>query len=159
MAALLSGKTEITAHFTTPPFSYLELQDLKIHRVLNSVDVIGHTSLALAFSTRQFAEENPTAVKAFLAALREANEFIKANRDEAAGIFVATSDVKVPDDLARKIVADPDTIYDAIPKGTKDYMDFMSSVGILKSKANSWQLITSCTRRNASQREITGRTS
>ncbi|MDU1808391.1 MAG: PhnD/SsuA/transferrin family substrate-binding protein, partial [Bradyrhizobium sp.] len=41
VAALISGKTEITAHFTSPPFSYIELKDSKIHRVANSADVLG----------------------------------------------------------------------------------------------------------------------
>ncbi len=34
-AALLSGKSEITAHFTSPPFQYQQLDDPRVHRVLS----------------------------------------------------------------------------------------------------------------------------
>lgn len=40
-AALLAGRTEITAHFTSPPFQYQQLEDAKIHRVLSSYEITG----------------------------------------------------------------------------------------------------------------------
>ncbi|HEY6893882.1 MAG TPA: ABC transporter substrate-binding protein, partial [Rhodanobacteraceae bacterium] len=39
--ALLSGKSEITAHLSSPPFQYQELRHKGMHRVLNSYDVLG----------------------------------------------------------------------------------------------------------------------
>ena len=39
--ALLSGQSEITAHFGSPPFQYQQLERPGIHRVLNSYDVLG----------------------------------------------------------------------------------------------------------------------
>jgi NitT/TauT family transport system substrate-binding protein len=139
MAALLSGKSGITAHFTSPPFSYIELEDPHIHRVLSSVDVMGHTSLALAFSTRRFVDANPILCKAFLGAVEEADAFIQAHPDETADIFARTSDVKVTPELARKIMANPDTVYTSVPSGMQTYLDFMYSIGILKTKAQSWK--------------------
>jgi NitT/TauT family transport system substrate-binding protein len=48
MASLVSGKTEITAHFTSPPFSYQEAKAPGITRVLNSTDVLGHITIDVA---------------------------------------------------------------------------------------------------------------
>ena len=41
LAQMMSGKSEITAHFTSAPFMYTELDDKRVHRVLNSYDVFG----------------------------------------------------------------------------------------------------------------------
>ena len=41
MQALIRRENGVTAHFTSPPFSTLELRQPGIHRVVNSVDVLG----------------------------------------------------------------------------------------------------------------------
>src|SRR5205809_5043433 len=66
VAALISGKTEITAHFTSPPFSYIELKDSKIHRVANSADVLGRLTMDVVFAPKRFVDANPKVVQAFL---------------------------------------------------------------------------------------------
>ncbi|WP_245484548.1 hypothetical protein [Rhizobium leguminosarum] len=38
LAALVSRKTEINAHFTSPPFQYIEAKSPNVHRVLSSTD-------------------------------------------------------------------------------------------------------------------------
>ena len=38
--AMLSGKTEITAHFTAAPYMYEELKDKRVHKVLDSYEVL-----------------------------------------------------------------------------------------------------------------------
>src|SRR3546814_5452932 len=40
MTALLSGSSEITAHFTSPPFQDFELKQPGIHRILSSYEVL-----------------------------------------------------------------------------------------------------------------------
>src|SRR5262249_55069287 len=41
LAQLLSGKSEITAHFTSAPFMYQELADKRVRKILDSYDVLG----------------------------------------------------------------------------------------------------------------------
>ena len=41
LAQMMSFKSEITGHFTSAPFMYVELKNPKVHRVLNSYDVFG----------------------------------------------------------------------------------------------------------------------
>jgi NitT/TauT family transport system substrate-binding protein len=67
MAALLSGHSEITAHFGSAPFQYLELQDKAAHRVLSSYDVLGgpHT-FNVVWTTQKFHDDNPKVYAAFL---------------------------------------------------------------------------------------------
>jgi energy-coupling factor transporter ATP-binding protein EcfA2 len=81
LAALLSPRSEITGHLTTPPFMYEELADKRVHTVLDSYDVLGgpHTQIVLLSSTA-FWKKNPRAFAAVRAALEEASAFIAKNR-------------------------------------------------------------------------------
>ena len=139
VAALRSGKTEINAHFTSPPFSYIELADPKIHRVLNSVDVLGNITLDVVYALRRFVETNPKTTEAFLAALDEANDFIGTNKQDAAEIFVRTSPIKVTQDEVVKMLEDPDTRFSSTPTGVMDFAEFMSLAGTIKTKPATWK--------------------
>ena len=41
MAQMMSGRSEITAHFGSAPFMYQELEDKRVHKVLDSYQVLG----------------------------------------------------------------------------------------------------------------------
>jgi NitT/TauT family transport system substrate-binding protein len=71
--ALLSGRSEITAHFSSPPFQYQQLEKPGIHTVLNSFEVLGGpTTFNVIWTTSKFRNENPKLYDAFLKALDEA---------------------------------------------------------------------------------------
>lgn len=73
-ATIISGGTEITGHFGSPPFQEQELAGNKNARiVLNSYDVLGGPgSSTLLFATEKFRTENPKTYTAFQNALVEA---------------------------------------------------------------------------------------
>jgi NitT/TauT family transport system substrate-binding protein len=139
LVALTSGRTEITAHFTSPPFSYLELQNPKVHRVLNSVDVLGNITLDVVFAPKRFTDANPKLTQAFLAALEEANALIARDKKLAADIFVNSSKVKVAVDETVKMLEDPDTRFSTTPTGIMDFAEFMHLAGSIKLKPASWK--------------------
>jgi NitT/TauT family transport system substrate-binding protein len=138
LATLISGKTEITAHFTSPPFSYLELQNPKVHRVVNSVDVIGNITLDVTFAPKRFVDANPKTTTAFLAALDEADAFIEGNKQAAAEIFVKSSKVKVSVDEVMSMLNDKDTRFSTTPEKVMDFADFMHLAGTIKTKPANW---------------------
>jgi NitT/TauT family transport system substrate-binding protein len=139
LVALTSGRTEITAHFTSPPFSYLELQNPKVHRILNSVDVLGNITLDVVFAPKRFTDANPKLTQAFLAALEEANALIARDKKMAADIFVNSSKVKVAVDETVKMLEDPDTRFSTTPTGIMDFAEFMHLAGSIKLKPASWK--------------------
>jgi NitT/TauT family transport system substrate-binding protein len=139
LAALVSGNAEVNAHLGSPPFSYLELDSPKVHRVASSVDYLGNITLDVVYTTRRFHDENPRLVKAFLAALEEANAFIASDRNGAADVFVRSSKVKVSRDEVVKMLADPDTRFSTTPDGVMKYAEFMSSVKTIKVKPAGWK--------------------
>lgn len=138
VAALLSGKTEIAAHFASPPFSQIELNDPKIHTVVKASDVFGNITLDVVFALKRFTEENPKMTEAFLAALDEANDFIVTHKAETAGIFAAASKVKVAPEEVAKTLEDPDTRFSSTPQGLMEFATFMHRVGTIKTKPATW---------------------
>jgi NitT/TauT family transport system substrate-binding protein len=138
VGALLSGKTEVTAHFTSPPFSYQELKDPKIHRVFNSTEALGNITLDVVFAPKHFTQANPKMTQAFMAAQEEANAYIAANRKGAAEIFLRVSKVKMDEAEVEQMLADPDTQFSTTPKGLMDYVTFMSKARTIKTTPATW---------------------
>jgi NitT/TauT family transport system substrate-binding protein len=138
VGALLSGKTEITAHFTSPPFSYQELNDPKISRVLNSSELLGNITLDVVFALKQFTEQNPKLTQAFMAAQEEANAYIAKNKKGAAETYLRVSKMKLTQADVEKMLADPDTLFSTTPDGVMQYVEFMGRAGTIKSRPAKW---------------------
>lgn len=139
VAAMLSSKTEITAHVASAPFSYMELDSPGIHKVFNSIDLFGHVTTIMAFTTEQFRTANPKLTASFVAALREAVEFVAANKPEAAQIYARAARVKSPEADILRIIDDPDLRFTLVPEGIMIYANFMHRVGLLKVKPATWK--------------------
>jgi NitT/TauT family transport system substrate-binding protein len=139
LGVLLSGRGEINSHMASPPFSYIEDATPGIHRVFNSVDVLGNITLDMTYTTRKFYEANPKLCAAFIAAMNEANALIARHKKKAAEIYVAISKQKSSTDEIVKILNDPNSRFSTVPDGTTRYAEFMSRVGTIKAKPASWK--------------------
>jgi NitT/TauT family transport system substrate-binding protein len=138
-AALMSGRTEITGHFTSPPFQYQELQNPGVHRVLSSYDITGPATFRVLWMTGKFHDANPKLSTAIVAAIDEATDFIQKNPDETARIFlqIEHSDLQAP--FIAGLLRDPDIRYSAVPENITKFSDFMARTGATKQKAASWK--------------------
>lgn len=139
LAAMTSGKTEIDAHFASPPFSYIELDNSQIHRVVNSVDLLGSLTVIMAYTTRQFHDNNPKLTKAFVDALNEATEIIARDKPAAARMYIELAKVKTTEPELLRILDDPDTHFTVTPEGMMKYADFMHRVGTIRAQPQSWK--------------------
>ena len=140
-AALLAGKSEINAHFASSPFYYIELATPGVHKVLHSYEVAGgrHTNGVL-MASKKFYDANPKTCAAVVAALNEANAFIKANPRKAAEIYLAmTKERRSTLDEMEKMVSDPDVDYTTTPINVMKFIDFMNLAGTVKKKPGSWK--------------------
>lgn len=138
--AMLSGRSEITAHFTSPPFSFQQLEDPRVRRVVNSFDVMGGpTTFNSAYATSRFRNDNPRTFKAVFDALVEAHDFIQKNRDEAIRIYIAAENSKLQPAFIGKMLASPYIEYSVAPQNTMKYAAFMNKVGTLKNRPASWK--------------------
>jgi NitT/TauT family transport system substrate-binding protein len=138
LIALTSGQTEITGHFTSPPFSYLELKVPTVRRVANSVDYLGNITLDVTFAPKKFVEANPKLTQAFVEAMDEANALIANNKDLAADIFIRSSKVKVEKREVLEMLSDPDTRFSTTPNGVMKFAEFMHLAGSIKTMPASW---------------------
>jgi len=140
MTALLGGASEVTSHFTSPPFQYKELQDKNVRTVLSSYDVLGgESTFNTVWTTSKFREENPKIYKAFTAALEESMEWIEANPREGAELYIKSARSKDPVDFIYDIITDEEVEYTMVPKNTTKYSDFLYEVGAIKKKPDSWK--------------------
>ncbi|MDQ7970212.1 MAG: ABC transporter substrate-binding protein [Oxalicibacterium faecigallinarum] len=140
-AALIAGGSEINAHFSSAPFYYQALASNKdVHKVISSYEILGGpATFNVLYTTQKFHDENPKTYKAFYAALLEASQFIKTNKDKAADTFIRVQKSKLDPQLVRKIVEDPENDFTISPHRTFVYADELHKLGVLKNKASSWK--------------------
>ena len=139
--ALLSGKTEITAHFTSPPFHQRERRDPAVRTIATSNDIMGAPStFTMLYAPTKFYDENPKTYAAVLKALQAAIAFINADKKAAADVFLASEEGKgwKLDDIM-EILNDPDVRFTTSPQSMMTYATFMADVGSIKVKPKSWQ--------------------
>lgn len=139
--ALLTGSAGITGHFGSPPFQYQELGDPKIHKILDSYEILGGPStFVIAICTGKFYKANPMLIAAFYAALKESIDWINSNKREAAELYLEVTHDKrssVGDILA--MLNDPKIVFTTTPQHTMEYANFMYKIGMIKVKPESWK--------------------
>lgn len=139
MAQMMSGRSEITGHFSSAPFQYQQLDDKRVHKVLDSYEVLGgpHTFNSV-WTTTKYYNENRKVIQAFIAALDQAMAFIKADPAAAAALWVKAENSKLPVEQAEKIIRLPENEWTTVPKKIMDYADFMNRTGMLAVKPAKW---------------------
>jgi NitT/TauT family transport system substrate-binding protein len=141
VVALLSGKSEITAHFTSPPFHQRERKDAGVRTITTSNEIMGGPStFTMLYAPTKFHDENPKAYAAVLAALKGAIDFINADKKAAAEVFLNSAEGRgwKLDDLM-EILNDPDVRFTTSPESVMKYANFMADVGSIKQRAQRWQ--------------------
>ncbi|MGM3185833.1 ABC transporter substrate-binding protein [Musicola paradisiaca] len=139
-AALIAGGSEITAHFSSPPFQYQALEHPNVHKILSSYDVLGGPgTFNVLYTTQKFHDENPKTYRAFYDALVEAAAIIKANKAAAAETYIRVEKSSLPPALVKRIVEDPEIDFTTVPQRTYVYADRLYQLGVLKNRAASWK--------------------
>jgi len=140
MTALLGGKSDLDAHFAVAPFMYQELAKPGIHKVLDSYEVLGgpHTH-NVVWATTKFHDANPKIVTAFVGALQEALDQIKADPAAAAALYVRVDNVK---DMSaaqiEEIIRKPENEWTMTPKKFMAFATFMHQTGLISTQPSDW---------------------
>ncbi|HFZ8995573.1 TPA: ABC transporter substrate-binding protein [Citrobacter freundii] len=139
-AALIAGGSEISTHFSSPPFQYQALEHKNVHKILSSYDVLGgQATFNVLYTTQKFHDENPKTYRAFYDALAEAAQIINADKNKAAETYIRVEKSRLPLPLIQKIVNDPEISFTVSPERTFIYAEKLNELGVLKNKADSWQ--------------------
>jgi NitT/TauT family transport system substrate-binding protein len=138
--AMLSGSSEITSYFSSPPFQYKALQKEGIRKVLNSYDVLGgKISFNAIATTAKFRQQNPKTYDAYLAALKEATDIINKDKRAAAESYLRITGDKTPIDEFMVMMNDPDIQFTQQSLNVLKLVDFMHKTGAIKVKPDSWK--------------------
>ncbi len=138
-AALIAGGTELTGHFSNPPFQDQALESPNVHVVLNTYDLLGPNSPTVLFATEKFRNENPKTYKAFIEALTEAAEFAQNDKGAAADTYLRVTQAKIDRAALLKIIDNPQFEFSVTPKNTYPLAEFLYRVGAIKNKPDSWK--------------------
>ncbi len=140
LAQMMSGKSEITGHFTSAPFMYQELADKRVHRVLNSYDVFGgpHT-FNVVWASSKLYEGEPKVVQAFLSAMRIAMKYISDDPAGMAALWVKADKSKLTPAEAEKIIRDPENKWTMAPEKVMVVADYMGRVKMIPVTPKSWK--------------------
>jgi NitT/TauT family transport system substrate-binding protein len=141
MAALMSGQTELRNHFTIIPFSVIEEESGKVHRVMTSDDYMTPgSSGTVMYASARFHDPNPKLYAAVAAAFEEAIGFIAKDPKAAAEIYVNHEPQKRPLSWVQDIISNPKQVtYSSTPRGIQEHADFMYKLGTMKNQLKSWK--------------------
>ena len=139
--AVMSGKSEVDSHFSYPPYSLEELRTPGVHAVLWANDVTNGPATTIEVVTpAHVVNDHPQWVDAWLAAQREASDFINQHHREAAEMYLAmTKEQKLTADDLVKILSDPQVRIGVAPHNTMVFAKYMNEVGTLKRLPSSWR--------------------
>ena len=138
-AALIAGGTELSGHFSNPPFQDQELANPNVHVVLNTNDLLGPNSPTVLFATEKFRDKNPKTYKAFMESLAEAADFAQKDKAAAADTYIRVTGAKIDRAALLKIIDNPQFEFSITPKGTYPLAEFMYRIGAIKNKPESWK--------------------
>src|SRR5262245_1400375 len=140
LTALLNPGHEVTSHFASSPFQEIALKNPAIRVVLDSRDALGGDAhVALTYGTTAFYNDNPRAVRAFLAAYEEAVGMIKKDPKATADTYLTMVKEKVTAEELAQLLTQPGAIFQAAPVRTMVYADYMAKIGFIKPHPKSWK--------------------
>jgi len=140
LIAMLSGRSEINAHFTSSPYYDEELKMPGAHVVLTKEDIFpGPLTHGMLWTTAKFHDRNPKAMQEFRAALDDAMALIHADPGRAAAAYLALAREKVDAAEATGIITRLNERFESTPRGIFAIASFMHSIGMIKIAPSRWQ--------------------
>jgi NitT/TauT family transport system substrate-binding protein len=116
------------------------MKNPNIHRLLTSTELFDEPlSFNVIATTAKFRRDNPKLNGAFLAALKEATDFINADKRRAAEIYLKVTKEKTPVEDIMEVLADPAIQYTTKVGGIQSFVKFMGKVGTLKNPPADWK--------------------
>ena len=132
MNALLAGR-EVSAHFASPPYLFLESKEAGIKKILSGSEAFGGDfTFIIGVSTEEFYQQQSENYILFLKALREAIEFIEQNPAEASELLADNYDLSQTE--MEEYLTWPGMEFTTEIKGLEEFLAFMTTEGYLEKK-------------------------
>lgn len=139
-AALISGGTEVSAHFSAIPFQYQALEHEGVHKVTDSYEILGGpNSPTVLYATERYRNDNPQTYQAFLDALDEAREFIENDPAAAAEIYRDVTGSQLDQEFLESLITDEQVSFSLVPRNTYPLAEFLHEIGAIRNEPTSWE--------------------
>lgn len=141
-ASALINHIEIAAHFTSPPYIFVELEAEGIHQVVDAEkDAFGEPfTFLVTTGTAAFRQRNPELFSAVKKALEEAIDIMENNPESVADIVAPT--MNLDKETYLKYCNWPGVRFVTNPRGMLKFLDFMNKAGYVnKMTQNERDLI------------------
>lgn len=138
--ALVNKSGNVTAAIMQPPFQNLALKTPGIHRVFNSVDVMGGPlTNGCVYGTTKFHDANPKVMRAFVDGIKEAIELVNKDKRAVAEIYLDVSKEKLTVDELVALLEEPDMVFSPAPQNLLKAAQFFNRTGTIKQNPTSWK--------------------
>ncbi|MFW5809854.1 MAG: ABC transporter substrate-binding protein, partial [Halanaerobium sp.] len=135
MNALLAGG-EVSSHFASAPYLFLESKEEGIKKILSGKDAFGGDfTFIVGVSTEKFYQQQSKNYQLFAAALEEAIKFMQQNPAEASALLADNYDLTEAEMI--EYLNWPGMIFTSEIKGLEEFITFMTAEGYLKE--NNYQ--------------------
>ncbi|HYE08687.1 MAG TPA: ABC transporter substrate-binding protein [Patescibacteria group bacterium] len=137
----LMAKTDVTAHFTAPPYLTGELKSKENRLILSGEEAMGgEFTFIVGVATKSFHDRDPEDYKVFLKALEESITFIKTNKAEAVEILSKAYDIDQEE--VAEYLNTQGVEYTTEVQGLDKFADFMKrNEYISKTPANKTEIM------------------
>ncbi len=144
IAALAENAGQVTAYFSSPPFTEIALRSGNVHAILTSSDVMtGKFSFLILGAERAYVHAQPQAAELVAKAIDEAARIIRDDPKRAAQIYLTHEPSAALNGAAMEaIVRDVKDEFGSPVYGVQATADFMGRIGELKTPLESWKEIT-----------------
>lgn len=140
LIAVTNPMSEINTHFATSPFHEGEMK-AGLRTVTTAYEIMGGPTTGVLFvSNEKFRSENPKVFAAVAKAYEESFTWINADKSRAAKLYVAlTKEKRLTAEELAKVMSSPDLEYTRVPSKVGDMVNFLHSIGSVKTKPASWK--------------------
>jgi NitT/TauT family transport system substrate-binding protein len=140
LAAATNPNHEITTHFATSPFHEGEMK-AGLKTVTTAYEIMGGTMTGLTFTSNEvFRKDNPKVFEAVSKAFDESFGWINSDKRRAAKLYIEmTKEKRLTEDDLFALFNTKDMEYTKTPNNVAKMVDFLHSIGTVKTNAVSWK--------------------
>lgn len=140
LAAVLRPGHEIETHFATSPFHELEMK-AGLRTIITAYEIMGGPMTGLTFTaSEKFRNENPKVFEAVSKAFDNSFGWINSDKRRAAKLYIdMTKEKTLTEDDLFALFSTKDMEYTKVPNNVAKMVDFLHSIGSVKTKPASWK--------------------
>ncbi|AZF15553.1 MULTISPECIES: ABC transporter substrate-binding protein [Pseudomonas] len=138
----LLNRTGVKAYIGPNPYSYQLSQDPRVSKLFDfSTELNLQMTSGVLTSTGRFVKKNPELSAAVVAAISEANDYIRKEPRKAAELFLASESSSLSVDQVEAMLRQVSGEWSVQPHGVMALADFMVRSGALKTAPSDWRQV------------------